>query len=677
MTEVDAADAASDLADPRTAEAAEDSFAPPGAKRYAGPLVIAATGVLLSVGFLPLMFNRVQKFDDEGALLLGIREFVHRGSLYQHSTGYYGPFWYSAYGALFKVLGTDPTPFSGRMIVLVLTGLAAGLSAATVYRVTRSLAAAVLCEVASFAVLIQVAGNEPTHPASLILVLLALLVYCLASNSIRPRTALLVWAGVATAGITMSKINVGVFVVVALALWIVIGERTLPTFVRSAVVVGAAAFPFVLFFQNLWNVWAAVYALLVTVSVLLLVAAVTSTAPIRTGFRLGPFLAGAVATAVASMLWPLAHGTSLGPLLNGILVRPLNQSNALTAPPPLRPSWPLFVIAVLGVGSVVLWRHPRVGGHPVLEEHWTLVLGTTALVLLGVGVLGSFLVWLPIIVLVPALASRLDRDRAVLSLLVLTVAVAIIQALHAYPVAGSQIAWSTVAMFVPCAIALGLALRRWSAWPRLGWGLRASATVALCAFLMLVIPAGPGSTDSGLWPIQAWHDYLSNPPLNLPGTSLVRLPRLQRTVIQRTTSYLTQHCNTFYSVPPLDTFYIYSHIPSPTGLTVDWWNQLNRTEQLEIVGALRSALQRGESVCILGQQGDSLKWAASQTGHGPLGAFVATFGKRVYQFGPYTICVRRAVLTPSERRLRRAVDRLSPERPVPPSHLPGTPCAPR
>src|ERR1700681_3028827 len=81
--------------------------------RLIAPLVIVATGILLMAAFFPLLFNQFFAYDDEGALLLGIREFIHRGSLYHHSSGYYGPFYYSVYGAIFRILQEDPTPFRG------------------------------------------------------------------------------------------------------------------------------------------------------------------------------------------------------------------------------------------------------------------------------------------------------------------------------------------------------------------------------------------------------------------------------------------------------------------------------------------------------------------------------------------------------------------------------------
>ena len=78
-----------------------------------------------------------------------------------------------------------PSPFVGRMTVLVFTALSVSLFAAAVFRVTRSLAAAVLGEIVAFGVLISVAGNEPMHPGTLIVLVISVLVFALASLRVR------------------------------------------------------------------------------------------------------------------------------------------------------------------------------------------------------------------------------------------------------------------------------------------------------------------------------------------------------------------------------------------------------------------------------------------------------------------------------------------------------------
>ena len=475
------------------------------------------------------------------------------------------------------------------------------------------------------------AGNEPTHPASLIFVLLALLLYCLTSNCIRPRRTLVAVAGFATAAILLSKINIGIFVIIALAIWLIVANRSVPRLLRVLVIAGATAFPFVLISQQSSQLWAVTYAVVVAVSVLLLCGLVASGPSQPNAFAVVPFTLGAVVTVIASVAWPLAHGTSMGYLLTGVFVRPLNQAHALTVPPAIKLSWPLFVIAAIGVGIAALWRDPRVLGRPIREEHWILALGLAGLLVIGLGSFGSFLAWLPIIVLLPALGRFVKSESTMESILVLTVAVAMLQALHAYPVAGSQTVWSTAAMFLPCAIAVGVALHRSSEWKHLTAPIRTTTTISVSAFLVF---------GFGLWPIGLWHDYLANPKLGLSGTSLIRLDPDTTSTLQQTTSFLTQHCDTFYSVPPSDDFYFFTKIPSPTGLTVSNSGIFNAAEQLEIAAALNAAQAQGKRVCIMHELNGYPGWQASTTGQGPLGVEVSGFTQQIGAIGNYSVWTR-------------------------------------
>jgi len=78
---------------------------------------------------LPAPLRHVTGYDDEGALLVTLRRFLHHGSLYDHTHGGYGPFYYSVTGGIFRLTGQDPTPFTGRLVVLVFTILSVMLFA--------------------------------------------------------------------------------------------------------------------------------------------------------------------------------------------------------------------------------------------------------------------------------------------------------------------------------------------------------------------------------------------------------------------------------------------------------------------------------------------------------------------------------------------------------------------
>jgi hypothetical protein len=162
--------------------------------------------------------------------------------------------------------------------------------------------------------------------------------------------------------------------------------------------------------------------------------------------------------------------------------------------------------------------------------------------------------------------------------------------------------------------------------------LRAVATFVACAFLCI---------SAAYWPIGVWHTYLADPALRLPGTSLLRLDpsvtQVPAETLRAITQFLSQNCDTFYSAPPLGSFYIYTGIPSLTGLTVSNSGLYNSFEQREIVTALRRATASGKRVCILREATYYPAWAASSTGRGVLGAEVMSYNREIGQLATYSV----------------------------------------
>ena len=208
-------------------------------------VVFGATGIALGVGFFPLLYNRTTVYDDEGFWLVTIRQFLHHGSLYNHTLGNsYGPFYYSFTGLLYRLTAQTPTLFNGRLFVLVFAVLSSGILAATVWRVTRSLPASILCEVATFCTLILVAGSEPMSPGSIIALGLSVLVYAVASYAVEQRSHLLVVAGATAGALTLIKVNIGIFAVAALVFAFVVGNTSFPRWFRIVVAAAGIGLPF-------------------------------------------------------------------------------------------------------------------------------------------------------------------------------------------------------------------------------------------------------------------------------------------------------------------------------------------------------------------------------------------------------------------------------------------------
>jgi hypothetical protein len=607
------------------------SFPKPG-------LVFIGLGLFLAVAFFPQLFNSVATYDDEGFFLVTVRQFLHHGSLYVHTLGTsYGPFYWSFIGLIYRLTGHSPSLFSGRLLVLAFTALSSGIFAAAVWRVTRNLLFSTLCQVATFCSLILVAGKEPISPGSTIVLLLSILIYTLASYSVKQRNSLLVIAGMATGALTMTKVNIGIFAVAGLAVALVVGNSAYPRWFRSIIGAGAILLPFVLMFQRISNSSIATFAFIVGVSMLGACAVMSVEAISLAPRGLIAAVSGFGAVVFVSLLWPLLSGTSPGALVTAVFIRPLQQVNILTVLPVVGIQWFAILITALVVIAVSARRIAVDQLLPPKSPIRFLALSAAALFVLGLGIdtfgalgaSGTFGAWLPAIVLLPALALIADVPPRIRLALRLIVPIAILQVLHAYPVAGSQVEWATVVMFVPCAIALAAGMDGLRMWREARPALRGLAVGSLCVAIALL---------AGLWPLAVWVNYYDLSALHLPGAQLVRVDPQTGRELRQLTYVVHRNCDTFYSVPGLDSLYIYSGDPTPTGQLANWPGALTNSQEQEVVSELSHFQATGKRVCIV-RDLNSPYYAWNPGGseaNRPIGRFIRQYQRVISVFGGAT-----------------------------------------
>lgn len=570
---------------------------------------LVAVGVVLGGLYFPMLFSRFQLYDDEGVFLVSLRQLLHHhGSLYAGIwADKYGPFYYLFASSIYRMIGQDPSLENGRWIVLLITVATAGLFGAAVWRVTRNLACSILCEVASFLVLVGSAGNEPMHPGSLAVLLVALVAYALSSYAVSKRSVWLFVLGGATGAVLMTKINVGLFVVVAIVTVFVAGNELIERRLRLAVVVLAAVAPFVVMFQRLSAVWAGTFALLVAAAVVGISASIVTDM-----FALAPraMLAagyGLVSVMVVSVGFALVTGTTLHELVNGVFIEPFRQADELTIPAAVAVNWFTIVVTVvflyLALGTRPDARPDLTVSEPGRPSWRPAALAIAGLTLLGletvsaiglgtVGTTGWNLgQWLPALALLPALAIASAAPEPVRFALRSLALVAVFQVLVAYPVAGSggQIAWATAAMAVPCAIALAAGIDQLEVWTRA----RVATQVLVAGMVGLALIVA-----SAAWPPTLWQQYTDNTSLNLPGAGLIRVDPRVAQELQSITADLRRECDTFYSVPAINSFYLFSGIPPLTGLVANYPGGLVASQQRQVVKQMQNAALH-ERVCVL------------------------------------------------------------------------------
>ena len=350
--------------------------------------VMAATGVALAGAYFPLMFNRWANYDDEGVFVVSLRLLVnHHGSLYTDVwADKYGPFYYMVMTSAYHLLHMQPTLANGRWIVLVLTTLSAGFFGASVWRVTKNLPCSLLCEVASFLILIQGAGNEPMHPGSLGVLLIAIIAFELSSYAVSRRTLHLVAVGGAAGALTLTKLNSGGLVVIAVVVGLIVGNPNVTRWLRIGVAVAAALAPVVLVLQNASEAWVAalIFVVIATLAAVCVGDACRRAGRAATAALLGA-VAGAAVVAVVSMVYPLTTGTSFSAVLTAVFIKPLNQSGELVVPANITVSWIMVVLTAAGVYAVIFFRSSAHEPTP-LRSTWTnAILAAVGLWLLGVG----------------------------------------------------------------------------------------------------------------------------------------------------------------------------------------------------------------------------------------------------------------------------------------------------
>ncbi|HWA09850.1 MAG TPA: hypothetical protein VG838_10400 [Opitutaceae bacterium] len=547
---------------------------------------------LASAGFW-LLFSTFLVYDDEGYVLLSLRNFSLHGGLYDRVYSQYGPFIYLLYDGLHRALGFAFTNTSGRWITLVNWFGTAALCATVVARQTRSTLWTAFTLAGVFTYL-WVMINEPVHPGGLLALLVTLGAWLGAEAwDARRFERFAAVAALVGAALAFTKINVGVFFLGAAFAWLAL-NTALPRAAHALawlVAAGCAVLPFGLMHSLFDAPWVRLFALVFTGAALALILAGRRAAQPVATLRTWAWFAGALFAGLALIAAAaLARGTSPRGLLDGVILEPMKHPGvyffamnwragtgalalvslavaaaSLRADRPLPVSFRHFVAAArLAAGAVFLCAPLQI--IPTSLAAWGMCYGVT-------------LAWLF------ALPLRDDgRGAAVRTWLAL---VLVFQFLHAYPVAGTQINWGTF-LWVPL-LALGLeeaapVWRQWcGAWTRtavLGGSLAIAAVTVVMPYQLIRI---------------GHSHYTNDQPLRVPGAENIRPGNDIVYAVRIMRENLLAHADLLFSFPGLYSANLWTGLPTPT-LTnaTHWFSLLPPVRQREIVDRLaadpRSAL---------------------------------------------------------------------------------------
>jgi len=557
-------------------------------KRYLPWAALTGLGAVLALAGFWLLFSTFLIYDDEGYVLLSLKNFSLHGSLYDLVYTQYGPFIYLLYDALHRTLGFEFTNTAGRWITLVNWLGTAVVCAALVARQTRS-ALWTAFTLAGVFTYLWVMINEPVHPGGLLALLVALGAWIGAEAWAAGRfRSFAVVAAVVGAALTFIKINVGVFFLGAAFAWLAV-NTTPPRSARILtwlVAAGCEALPFGLMRTLFAEPWVRLFALVFTGGALAaLLAARVAARPVITA-RAWTWFAGTVLAASALIaVATFARGTSLRGLVDGVVFEPMKHpgvyffamnwrigtgvlalASLALAAMTMRAGWQtearfrqFAAAARLAAGIVFLCTPLQI--IPTSLAAWGMCYGVT-------------LAWLFVVPLRDD--DRHAPARAWVAL------VLVFQFLHAFPVAGTQINWGTF-LWVPL-LALGLhdAAPVWQGW--LGRWNRC-ASIAGTIVIVVVTVTMPWQ----LGKIGRSH-YLANQPLGLPGARNIRPTNDITYAVRIMDENVRAHADMLFTFPGLYSFNLWTGLPTPTlANATHWFSLLSTGRQQAIIDQLAQA----------------------------------------------------------------------------------------
>lgn len=575
------------------------------------------------------MFNGFNAYDDEGYFLITLTEYLAGQPLFTQAWPVYGPFYYEVVGGLFKLLGVLPGHDSGRFLTIAIWLIASLIGGLAAFRLTRNAWLGIAAEFVTFRALTALV-NEPLHASGLAAVLLVSLVVTATFRAARPRvTAALI--GAMVGALCLVKINVGVFAGIAVAFaWA--GSLSQPwrrIFLPSMAVL-VAALPLVLMSGLLSHAWVLEFAVVEVFSGAALGAAIVMATPRPLPAPSAKWLTtGGAVLVVASVGAALAQGTRLENLLNGTFLQPLRVPQLF--------NWPLTIgtvnvlWAAVGLVAAIAICGPfgRAVSLPVAGLVRVLAGAATwlSVILLPSS---TFLLALPLAWIATQAPRGEEHDSANPYSRLVVPALAILESLQAYPIAGTQ-QWMASLGLVPLgAIILSDGLRqlrlanaaRPAPFGPDTWVPGAAVLINIAFFLLFGFVAIAG--------------FARGTPLDLRGAQLVRVPADQGAQMRALVAAIDRDCSSFITLPGMDSFYIWTAQSPPAEVTAEgWWYVLNRQEQQ----ALLQQVEPKQRLCVVKNQRVIEFWGR-QVPQLPLAEFIDREFVRAGSYGDYDLLVR-------------------------------------
>jgi len=581
------------------------------------------------------MFTGFAEWDDEGTLMISVRQFLDGGRLYDNVRSYYGPVYYFFNWALRRLSFSPVTHDVTRLTSAVMWTIGAALGAWLVWRVGRSKTVAAVAYLVIFPTL-YFFNNEPGHPQELCLLLVLGLA---ATGLVIEEASGEGWlppalSGGLLAALLLVKVNSGIFAIAAMGLAVLLHLPSSGAVRVLRWVFGALGllFPYILMRSHLDDPGEQAYCAAVTAGI---AAVLLAPRPFPNGsWRFCLRIAAAFTATCALVLLILTSlGTSVGQMVSSIVLGPIGfyvGERRWFIAPNLDPWWILWAAAApvtaLLAKRWLVERRPRV----------------LVAVLIGFGAVVLLLAWVSSgqilgfatpfcwLVMFPPNQERHGITRTLIA------ATATLQTLYAFPIAGSQILFVRVLLIVCGSICLADGLHGLAPGVVRSAFARAAGTATI-----VMIAAG--------YPMQVWRArevYNARVPLKLPGAERVRARADQVAAYRWMVGLLKQNCDTFVGYPGLPSLYFWTAKPmpgpaekAPGPLNLDAWIV---TYSAEEQSAVVEEFQQHANGCVVYYPSGVAFWnrsGADLSGQ-PLVHFIQTHFRTVAKMGEYEFRVR-------------------------------------
>jgi hypothetical protein len=551
-------------------------------------LLLLAMGVGI-VGFL-LIFNRFFAYDDEGYVLYSLKNFLAGHALYNEVYSQYGPLYFFTHKFIMGSFNLEPTHNVIRLITLSFWLAGCLFLSLGIQRLTQSLLLGVL---ALFSVFINGVGlvSEPGHPQGMIFTLICFTVFL---ASLLPKLWVVVAFGVITGIVFLTKANIGIFLLASLS-WAFLcadrSSRVLTTF-RVLCGLGILLLPMALMRDKINESQILVYALISTATTFNLIISFPKSSffPPKTSLPFfWSFLLGFGTTVIAGIFLTLVSGTPPASLYEGVIGQHIRFGDYFFINFPLQKT--MLISAVIAV-IVCIAYHFFLRG----RSNKALDIATFSLKALFVGTViflmgkvlpnanysffidqAAYLIpWMWLLMLPhPRKTLSIDHIFQRYSLL----SVATLQFLVAYPVAGSQKAWS-ILLTIP--ISLILLADLMDLFHNLRSKHFAKALQPKLFYLFLIIIFSSGLYKIGIAESKMYAQQVS--PITLAGSSLMRLPEQYVTTFEGLNLNLQANADSLITLPGMYSFSLWSGVDSPTLQNLTAWPYgFNEAKQQAIV----------------------------------------------------------------------------------------------